>query len=170
MTDTQTTPGLYAITCESGPPCRAVYRGDGSYSDAWRAAYAAGWRADLSGVRRCDACVAERQPVITMWLPAEALAGYLAAKIPPPEGLDGQRTEVVLVTPALSLAAREATTDAPPEPDDPAPVLNPVAEGALKRFEQAHAEEGEREATATIPAQAQITEAMPAVTDEGGTA
>jgi hypothetical protein len=58
---------------------------------------------------------------------------------------------------------------APEAPADPAPVLGPVAELAMERFQSQHDAQDEREATAVIPVADAITTTAPAVT-EGGAA
>lgn len=51
--------------------------------------------------------------------------------------------------------------------DDPAPVLDPVAELALQRINEQHDAQDAREATAQIPAVDAITTTVPAVTADG---
>lgn len=65
----------------------------------------------------------------------------------------------------------EAVAETQPEPAaDLAPVLGPIAELALERFQAQHDAQDQREATATLPAvdavDAASTETVPSVTEE----
>lgn len=62
----------------------------------------------------------------------------------------------------------EVVAETQPEPAaDPAPVLGPIAELALERFQAQHDAQDQREATAVLPvADAASTETVPAVTEE----
>ena len=72
--ETRPEPSLFAVTCETGD-CPESFQGHGSYQDAWQDAWAAGWRTDLSGLRHCPACVAERAPSRVLYLMASRRAG-----------------------------------------------------------------------------------------------
>ena len=124
-------PPPWTITCESGD-CPVTYAGHGTYGESWQAAYDSGWRADLSGVRRCPPCVAERQPVITLWLAGQAMTEYIARKVPPPGDLEARRTEIVLSPPLVPLPV-QAVPMAPAASAVPAIPFDPIARLAADR-------------------------------------
>ena len=167
-------PAPWTITCESGD-CPVTHAGHGTYRESWQTAYDSGWRADLSGVRRCPPCVAERQPVITLWLAGQALTAYIARKVPPPGDLEARQAEIVLSPPLVPLPevpaipfdpiARLAADRHPPALGD----LDPGREQALANFNALHDSQDTPETasddTSIIPAVSAETETFAPVTE-----
>ena len=179
---------LYQIRCEGG--CGVTYQGHGSWELSWRAAYdEAGFRTDLSGVRRCGACVAERHPSLSLYLPAARMSRYLAARVPADGFLDGPPPAEADAWPLPSSrppATAHYLASLLPEPVTvtvPAftPELDEHAEAAVTTFLEAHDAEpvvpdpvmepdDDAPHTAVIEIPEQLTETFKRVEDEGDAA